>query len=246
MINAIHAATAAAAGTGATGTTGTTGTGAASSGSASTSGTAGAAGSVTLGGTDFLTLMLAQLKNQDPTSPVDSNVFLTQLSELSEVQGITQLNTNFSTLSSSLIGNQAMQASSLLGHTALVPSSSAALATAGASVAGAVGVPQTSSDVVVNVKNGSGTVVQQIDLGAQSTGISNFTWDGTTASGAKAAAGDYTFAAQVSGVAAGTSISTYIAGTIQSVTMGAGSTGMMVDVSGQGPVALSNVAQISP
>jgi len=30
-----------------------------------------------LGGTDFLTLMLAQLKNQDPTSPVDSNTFLT-------------------------------------------------------------------------------------------------------------------------------------------------------------------------
>jgi flagellar basal-body rod modification protein FlgD len=190
--------------------------------------------------------MLAQLKNQDPTSPVDSNVFLTQLSELSEVQGITQLNTSFSTLSSSLTGNQAMQASSLLGHTALVPSSSAALSTAGSSVAGAVGVPQTSADVVVNVKNSSGTVVQQINLGAQSTGITNFTWDGTTTSGAKAPVGDYTFVAQVDGVAAGTSVSTYIAGTIQSVTMGAGTTGMTVDVSGQGPVLLSNVAQISP
>ena len=43
----------------------------------------------TLGGTNFLTLMLAQLKNQDPTSPVDSNTFLTQLAQLSEVQGIT-------------------------------------------------------------------------------------------------------------------------------------------------------------
>ena len=43
--------------------------------------------------------MLAQLKNQDPTSPVDSNNFLTQLAQLSEVQGINGLNTSFSTLS---------------------------------------------------------------------------------------------------------------------------------------------------
>jgi flagellar basal-body rod modification protein FlgD len=246
MINSVHAATAAAGtGTG-TGATGGTAGAAASSGSSSTSGTASASGSVSLGGTDFLTLMLAQLKNQDPTSPVDSNVFLTQLSELSEVQGITALNSSFSTLSSSLIGNQAMQASSLLGHTALVPSSSATLATAGGSVAGAVGVPQTSADVVVNVKNSGGTVVQQINLGAQSTGVSNFSWDGKTSSGAKASAGAYTFDATVAGVATGTVIPTYIAGTIQSVTMGAGSTGMSVDVSGQGAVLLSNVAQISP
>ena len=74
----------------------------------------------TLGGTDFLTLMLAQLKNQDPTSPVDSNTFLTQLAQLSEVQGITSLNTSFSALSSSLSSSQALQASSLLGHQALV------------------------------------------------------------------------------------------------------------------------------
>ncbi len=67
--------------------------------------------------------MLAQLKNQDPTSPVDSNTFLAQLASLSEVQGITQLNTSFSALSNSLISSQALQASSLLGHQALVASS---------------------------------------------------------------------------------------------------------------------------
>ena len=66
-------------------------------------------------------------KNQDPTSPVDSNEFLSQLASLSEVQGITQLNTSFATLSSSLMSNQALQASSLLGHQALVPSATATL-----------------------------------------------------------------------------------------------------------------------
>src|SRR5450631_4511934 len=97
-----------------------------------------------LGGTDFLTLMLAQLKNQDPTSPVDSNTFLSQLASLSEVQGITSLNTSFSALSSSLSSSQALQASSLLGHQALVNSSTATLA-AGSAVTGAINIPQTTS-----------------------------------------------------------------------------------------------------
>src|ERR1700730_9865349 len=117
-------------------------TAAASSSGASGSGSA--PGTATLGGTNFLTLMLAQLKNQDPTSPVDSNQFLNQLASLSTVQGITQLNTSFSTLSSSMVSSQALQASSLLGHQALVSSKTAALAANG-TVTGAISVPQTTS-----------------------------------------------------------------------------------------------------
>src|ERR1700688_2736932 len=126
LINGTHAANPATGiGTG----TGTTGTGA----TGTTGGTPAAGGTAisaaaTLGGTDFLTLMLAQLKNQDPTSPVDSNTFLSQLAQLSEVQGITSLNTSFSALSSSLSSTPALQASSLLGHQALVNTSTATLA----------------------------------------------------------------------------------------------------------------------
>jgi flagellar basal-body rod modification protein FlgD len=226
-----------AAGTGAAGSTGTTATG--------STGTDAATSATTLGGTDFLTLMLAQLKNQDPTSPVDSNTFLTQLAQLSEVQGITQLNTSFSALSSSLTSNQALQASSLLGHQALVSSSTATLATAGAPVTGAVSVPQTSSSVVLDVSNSSGVLVQQVNLGAQSAGLANFTWDGTQGDGSKAPAGTYTLSAEVNGVAAGTAIPTYVNGTVDSVTMGAGSSGLTLNVSGLGSVLFSNVEQIS-
>ncbi|HMD28319.1 MAG TPA: flagellar hook capping FlgD N-terminal domain-containing protein, partial [Steroidobacteraceae bacterium] len=66
IINNIHAAAA---------STPANTTGTDSSTSSGTGGAASAASGTTLGGTDFLTLMLAQLKNQDPTSPVDSNTF---------------------------------------------------------------------------------------------------------------------------------------------------------------------------
>jgi flagellar basal-body rod modification protein FlgD len=208
--------------------------------------TAAAAGGTSLGGTDFLTLMLAQLKNQDPTSPVDSNTFLSQLASLSQVQGITQLNTSFAALSSSLTSSQALQASSLLGHQALVASGTATLA-AGATVTGAVQIPQTTSDAVLNISDGSGALVRQIDLGAQATGLANFSWDGKQADGSPAPAGAYTLTAQYAGGATGgTAATTYVNGTVQSVTMGAGQAGLTLNVSGLGSVPFSNVQQISP
>jgi flagellar basal-body rod modification protein FlgD len=237
LMNGIHAATPPTGiGTG-TGTTGTGGTG----GTGSTGSTA-AASSTSLGGTDFLTLMLAQLKNQDPTSPVDSNTFLSQLAQLTEVQGITSLNT---TLSSSLASSQAMQASSLLGHQALVNTGTAQLA-AGATVSGAVNVPQTTSQVVLDISDSSGALVNQINLGAQSAGLANFSWNGTTSSGAAAPPGTYTLTAQYAGATSSSAAATTLVnGTVESVSMGAGSAGLTLNVAGVGSVPFSNVQQIS-
>jgi flagellar basal-body rod modification protein FlgD len=220
-------------------------TGASSSTSSSSTGSASGVGGTTLGGTDFLTLMLAQLKNQDPTNPVDSSTFLTQLSELSEVQGITNLNTSFSALSSSLTSSQALQASSLLGHQVTVGSSTATLA-ANSTITGAVAVPQTSGSVKLNISNSAGELVQQINLGAQPAGIANFSWNGTQSDGSQAPPGQYSLAAQVDGVASGTAVNTYVSGTVQSVTMGgSGSTGLSLNVAGLGSVPFSAVVQIS-
>jgi flagellar basal-body rod modification protein FlgD len=230
-------------GTGSTGANGTTGTGSTSSGSSTAN--SGSASGVTLGGTDFLTLLLAQLQNQDPTSPVDSNEFLSQLASLSEVQGINQLNTSFSSLSNSLTSSQALQASSLLGHQVLAASSTGTLATAGATLTGAVSVPQTSSQVTLNISNSAGVLVGSINLGAQPAGLADFSWNGQTSNGSAAPAGTYTLSAQVAGVASGTAVPTLVNGTVDSVTMGAGSTGLTLNVAGLGSVPFSSVQQIS-
>jgi len=239
--NTSGATTSGSAGTAATAaSSGTTGT---SSAAATAAGVNGAA---TLGGTNFLTLMLAQLKNQDPTSPVDSNTFLTQLAQLSEVQGINTLNTSFSSLSSSLSANQAMQASSLLGHQALITTSTAQLATSGATVTGAVTVPQTTSSVVLSVANSSGAVVKTVYLGPQAAGSANFSWDGTESNGAKAPVGTYTLSVAYAGqTQTSTAATTAVNGTVESVSMGAGSAGMTLNVAGVGSVPLSSLLQIS-
>jgi flagellar basal-body rod modification protein FlgD len=233
--------------TGTNGTSSSTGTGSTTgtTGNSSSTGSGSTANGVTLGGTDFLTLMLAQLKNQDPTSPVDSNEFLSQLASLSEVQGINQLNTSFSTLSNSMVSSQALQASSLLGHKVLAASSTGTLSAAGAALSGAVSVPQTTSQVTLNISNSAGVLVKSINLGAQSAGLADFTWNGLASDGTTAPAGSYTLSAQVAGVASGTAVTTLVSGTVDSVTMGAGTAGLTLNVDGLGSVPFSSVQQIS-
>lgn len=194
---------------------------------------------------EFLTLMLAQLKAQDPTKPVDSTAFLGQLAQISQVQGLAQLNDSFSALSGSISSNQALQASSLLGRNALVASDTINLGASGA-ITGAVDLPQSSGNVVVNVTDAAGTLVQQLRLGAKPQGLANFTWDGRLADGSRAPPGVYKVDAVYAGAAnQAAAASTLINSTVLSVTMGAGQSGLTLNLSGVGNVAFGNVRQIS-
>lgn len=72
---------------------------------------------------DFLTMLAAQLSNQDPTAPVDSKDLVLQLSQFSTLEATTNLNNNMSTFIdnttvatlSSLIGKQITYYDSDLG-----------------------------------------------------------------------------------------------------------------------------------
>ncbi|QYE36554.1 flagellar biosynthesis protein FlgD [Polymorphobacter sp. PAMC 29334] len=56
----------------------------------------------TLGQSDFLALMTAQLKNQDPTKPVDNSEYVTQLAQLSTVTGISETNVDLTSIATKL------------------------------------------------------------------------------------------------------------------------------------------------
>ncbi len=62
----------------------------------------------------FLQLLVAQLQNQDPSSPVESKEFIAQLATFSQLQGIQSLNATFS---ESLKLQQLTQGTSLIGKT---------------------------------------------------------------------------------------------------------------------------------
>ncbi len=59
----------------------------------------------------FLTLLVAQLKNQDPTNPMENNELTSQLAQISTVSGIEKLNTTLGSISGQIDNSQSLQAS---------------------------------------------------------------------------------------------------------------------------------------
>ena len=74
----------------------------------------GAAGqAAALGEQHFLQLLVTQLKNQDPTSPIDSQSFISQMAQLSSLEATNTLSTQVGQM---VTGQQQMSALQLVGH----------------------------------------------------------------------------------------------------------------------------------
>jgi flagellar basal-body rod modification protein FlgD len=139
----------------------------------------------------FLQLMIAQMKNQDPTKPMDPSTFMSQLAQFSQVTGIEQMNKSVSGLNDSLLSSQVLSGTNLVGHEILATASTAAL-TAGGSIKGAVDVPEGTTTLNVGILNSAGQLMRTIPMQPGAGGMVDFSWDGKTNTGETAPAGTYT------------------------------------------------------
>lgn len=157
----------------------------------------------------FLTLLVAQLKNQDPTNPMQNNELTTQLAQISTVSGIEKLNTTLGSISGQIDSNQSLQAASLIGRGVMIPGNvilagsektsdgdkvSTQEATEGGKVSTTpfgVELQQPVDKVTVTITDNTGKVVRTLELGGLSAGVHTFTWDGTQTDGSNVPDGAY-------------------------------------------------------
>jgi len=140
----------------------------------------------------FLTLLVTQLRNQDPLSPMDNAQITTQLSQISTVSGIDKLNQTMAGLSAAMAASQSLLTSTaMIGRQVMAPGNGMTLANGAAN--GALELADGADKVLVRILGPAGNLVRELDLGARTAGLSSFAWDGRTANGAAAADGNYTF-----------------------------------------------------
>ena len=189
----------------------------------------------------FMTLLVAQMKNQDPLNPLDNAQVTSQLAQLSTVTGIDKLNSTLNTLMSSYQESQTLQAASMIGRGVLTPGSNVALKDSKALFG--IEFTEPAEQVRVNITDAAGNIVRSLELNNQDVGVVPLAWDGMTNSGSTAPDGMYKF--EIAASRNGNKVSGVNAlsfGEVATVSTGAG--GIKLNVGGIGTVDMSQVKQI--
>ena len=199
-----------------------------------------------LGQEDFLALMSAQMKNQDPMKPMENGEFISQMAQFSAATGMKEIKDAFTSLATSLQSNQALQASSMVGRKVLVPGNRSELPQQGEMV-GAVDVPFSTSELKVMITDSHGQLVKTLDLGARQQGTAQFKWDGMVdgPEGAeRASEGRYRISAQIMADGKPQNIDTLITDSVQSVSLGKPGEGVTLNLAGSGTTSLAKIKEI--
>lgn len=196
-----------------------------------------------LGQEDFLRLMVAQLRNQNPLQPMENGEFLTQIAQFGTVSGVRELNAAFKALSESLYSSQALQAASLVGRRVLVPGGEGYL-TDGGGLVFAAELGRSSPQVRAVVRNEAGEVVRVLDLGSRSGGWIEARWDGYTDAGQPAPAGRYRISVEALIDGRAEALETFVEANVDSVTLQRGGRGLALNLQGLGSVDLAEVRRI--
>ena len=165
----------------------TTGSGAAAAAKSKTSTESAAEGAMTADFDTFLKLLTTQLKYQDPLQPMESTEFVAQLASFSAVEQQVRSNDKLESILDVLSGGNSAGLAQWIGRDVRV---AAKAAFAGQPVKVAVEPAEGADTAVLVVKNDFGTEVARV---AVAPGATEATWDGTTATGAAAAHGNYGF-----------------------------------------------------
>jgi flagellar basal-body rod modification protein FlgD len=163
---------------------------------------------------DFLSLLMTQLQNQDPSSPMDSNQFTSELVQFSSVEQQINTNTDLTQLIQLTQASQIEQSTSMIGKPVTVTSSQLSLQDGTA----AINFNTTSAEPVgIAIYNASGVQVQTATL-TSTAGANTWTWNGQNANGTTMPDGAYTVTVNAIGVNGATSAVPFtVTGTATSV-----------------------------
>lgn len=136
---------------------------------------------------NFLQLLMTQLKNQDPTSPLDTNQFTSQLVQFTSVEQQINTNSSLTQLIQLTQAGEVMQSSGMIGKHVAVQSEQMPLQNGSGSLQFTT---KTAQPVDIAIYNTSGVKVQEVST-VSNAGENTWTWNGKSSTGVKLPDGAY-------------------------------------------------------
>ncbi|MEQ1974774.1 flagellar hook assembly protein FlgD [Xenorhabdus sp. SGI240] len=203
---------------------------------------------------NFLNILVAQLKNQDPTNPMENSELTSQIAQISTVEGIEKLNKTLGSIVGQMDSNHTMQKVALIGRGVMVPGneillgSSAEEGISTTPIGFELGRP--ADTVKVTIRDKSGVVVREMEFNKLDpntseylkAGVHSFIWDGKNADGNVVEQGAYNFTVYASQQDQGLGITSLRYAEVQGVVRQENST--KLDLGLVGTVNMDEVRQI--
>jgi len=145
----------------------------------------------TLGRDSFLTMLVAQLQNQDPLNPMDGTDFSAQLAQFSQLEQLINLNDSMDSLSNSFAQKSEGDAVGYIGKQ--VTGNVDTMTVDKGTVSGGFYNLSQPADIMITVKDADGKTVKTLFEGQQKSGSHLISWDGTNNAGKAVEDGSYNY-----------------------------------------------------
>jgi len=168
-----------------------------------------------LGRDAFLTMLVAQLQNQDPLNPMDSTDFSSQLAEFSSLEQLINLNDSMESLAKAYGENSEGDAVAYIGKQ--VTGNVDVMNVDQGTVSGGfynLGQP---ADMMITITDSDGKIVKTLYDGQQSAGSHLISWDGTDNTGKAVKDGSYNYTVLANSGFGYTEVPSTVTGTVEGI-----------------------------
>ena len=185
----------------------------------------------------FLTLLVAQLSNQDPLQPTQGTDFVTQLAQFAQVEQSENQTSELTTMSSQLSGLANNETAQLVGQTVTIQGNTVNWNGTVATPSSAT-LASAASSVTATIVNSAGTTIRTITLPSEPAGALSIPWDGRDDSGANAPSGNYTVnVTATDSTGAPVTVTPSVTGKVQSISFAQGYAEITLASGAQAPVS---------
>lgn len=152
-----------------------------------------------LGKDAFMTLLLTQMKNQDPTNPLKSHEMAAQLAQFTSLEKLQGINEGVDNLRKDMAPGQNFQALSFIGKTVMVDNSKISRSDAESQHEIRFNLSADAPSMKAQVKDAAGVVIRNLELKNLKAGKNQINWNGVTEDGTPAPVGEYTVTMEAEG-----------------------------------------------
>ncbi len=174
----------------------------------------------------FLKLLVAQVSNQDPMAPQDSNQYVQQLTQFSTLEQLMTLNQGVETLAIGQMSNNSQEALRFVGHDVVARGDKLAH-TRGDYSEIAYDVKGEADSATLTIRDSYGEVVYETDVRA-GDGMERFSWDGRDNNGAALPSGTYSVSVEAVNGDQPVAVDSYVRGQVTGVRFDQGYPELMI------------------